>query len=116
VERKTHHDSWIGESSVKQRFTISTKRLYDYTQGNYTLDEKLKKALQRKEMKEKEVQETLKLSHEIQDLILSKKLQPTVITRYTRTAFQLGRDATVRMSLDTDLHMIAEHGYQGNRY
>src|SRR4051812_24484856 len=65
------------------------------------------------------------------------QLIPTLTTRYMRTAFQLGRDSTVRVSLDTgeiisscnllpflfsiltvveDLHMILEKGYEGGRW
>jgi len=37
-------------------------------------------------------------------------------SRYERSAFQLENNATVRVSLDTKLDLIAEHGYRDNRW
>ena len=39
----------------------------------------------------------------------SKQLRPMVRTQYMRTAFQIPFDATVRISLDTNLCMIKEN-------
>lgn len=41
-------------------------------------------------------------------MIDSKQLQPLVRTQYMRTAFQIPFDATVRVSLDTNLVMLKE--------
>jgi hypothetical protein len=51
------------------------------------------------------------LSREITQAISSKQLVPTMRTQYMRTAFQIPFDATVRVSLDTNLCMISERGY-----
>ena len=51
------------------------------------------------------------LSSEITQAISSKQLVPTMRTQYMRTAFQIPFDATVRVSLDTNLCMISERGY-----
>ena len=51
------------------------------------------------------------LVREITQVISSKQLGPTVRTQYMRTAFQIPFDATVRISLDTNLCMISERGY-----
>jgi len=48
---------------------------------------------------------------EILTAINSKQLVPTMRTQYMRTAFQIPFDATVRVSLDTNLCMISERGY-----
>jgi SPX domain protein involved in polyphosphate accumulation len=77
---------------------------------------KVEKMRLKKEISEKEATETIQLATEIQKLVLTKDLQPTVTTRYTRTAFQNGRDSSVRMSLDTNLHMILEHGYENDKW
>jgi len=118
VERKTHHESWVGEASIKQRFAVKEKHLYDFLHGTYTLDEDLRKAVQRKEMKQKEADEALTLSRELQETAVAKKLIPTVTTRYTRTAFQLPKSNAVRISLDCQLHMILEQNvaFQGGRW
>lgn len=51
------------------------------------------------------------LCREITQAISSKQLVPTMRTQYMRTAFQIPFDATVRVSLDTNLCMISERGY-----
>jgi len=118
VERKTHHDSWVGESSVKQRFAIKEKNLYPFLRGNYTIHEDLDKALQRKQVSQKEADESRSLSVEVQNTVLEKKLIPTVTTRYTRTAFQFPKNNSVRISLDSKLHMILEQNvaFKDNRW
>lgn len=51
------------------------------------------------------------LVREITQVIASKQLVPTMRTQCMRTAFQIPFDATVRISLDTNLCMISERGY-----
>jgi len=51
------------------------------------------------------------LAREVTQVIGSKQLVPTMRTQYMRTAFQIPFDATVRISLDTNLCMISERGY-----
>lgn len=53
--------------------------------------------------------ETLVL--EIIQVIQTKQLVPTMRTQCMRTAFQIPFDPTVRVSLDTNLCMISERGY-----
>ena len=45
---------------------------------------------------------------EICQAINSKQLIPTMRSQYMRTAFQIPFDATVRISLDTNLTMVYE--------
>ena len=52
-----------------------------------------------------------KLVREVTQVIVSKQLVPTMRTQCMRTAFQIPFDATVRVSLDTNLCMITERGY-----
>jgi len=60
---------------------------------------------------QKEADEWETLVREITQVIASKQLVPTVRTQCMRTAFQIPFDATVRISLDTNLCMISERGY-----
>jgi SPX domain protein involved in polyphosphate accumulation len=60
---------------------------------------------------QKEADEWEVLVTEITQAIASKQLVPTMRTQYMRTAFQIPFDATVRISLDTNLCMISERGY-----
>lgn len=38
VERKTHRESWKGEESVKERFTLPEHKMVPFLEGEYTLD------------------------------------------------------------------------------
>ena len=38
VERKTHRESWKGEESVKERFTLPESKMVPFLEGEYTLD------------------------------------------------------------------------------
>jgi uncharacterized membrane protein YidH (DUF202 family) len=60
---------------------------------------------------QQEADEWETLVRECTQVISSKQLVPTMRTQYMRTAFQIPFDATVRISLDTNLCMISERGY-----
>eukprot|EP01114_Cavostelium_apophysatum_P001041 TRINITY_DN108_c0_g1_i1.p1 TRINITY_DN108_c0_g1~~TRINITY_DN108_c0_g1_i1.p1 ORF type:complete len:970 (-),score=304.90 TRINITY_DN108_c0_g1_i1:115-3024(-) len=116
VERKVHHESWITEKSAKSRFPIKEKKLLKYLRGELKMDDKLNKLKSNNTISEKEYESTLQLATEIQNSVLTRKLQPTMTSRYERTAFQLEGNARVRVSLDTKLDLIMEHGYRNNRW
>lgn len=40
-ERKTHRESWKGEESVKERFTLPDDKVVAFMDGEYTLDQAL---------------------------------------------------------------------------
>jgi len=75
--------------------------------GKFDLQGELKK-LREKGKKEEEISEWYSLASEIVQQISSKQLIPTMRTQYMRVAFQIPFDATVRVSLDTNLTMINE--------
>lgn len=108
VERKTHHEDWTGEKSVKARFSIKEKYLNAYLKGEYTTDKLFSKMKEQKTKSEKEIEEMEQLAQEVQYAILTKKFHPMMRTFYNRTAFQLPGDARVRISLDTELCLIRE--------
>ena len=39
MERKTHRESWKGEESVKERFTLPEEKMVPYLEGEYTLEQ-----------------------------------------------------------------------------
>lgn len=107
VERKTHRESWTGEVSVKERFIISEEQVLNILAGKFDIEtEKLK--LVKKGKSQDEIDEWLQLVVEVTQAISSKQLIPTMRTQYMRTAFQIPFDASVRISLDTNLCMITE--------
>ncbi|KAK4517569.1 uncharacterized protein ATC70_000909 [Mucor velutinosus] len=115
VERKTHHEDWTGEKSVKARFPIKEKYLNSFLQGTYTTDELFAKTREQGRKSEKEIQELEQLAQEVQYTTLTKRLHPMMRTFYNRTAFQLPGDARVRISLDTELSLIREDNEGKNR-
>ena len=54
------------------------------------------------------VNDAVALAEEVQRTALAQGLRPSLRTHYLRTAFQKTGDASVRMSLDTDLCMSIE--------
>ncbi|PVU96121.1 hypothetical protein BB561_001394 [Smittium simulii] len=113
VERKTHHEDWTGEKSVKERFPIKEDKVNDYLAGSYNLNDYITKLRTAGKKSESDIQNVELLSSEVQESILNKKLIPVMRTFYNRTAFQLPGDASVRISLDTELTMIREDNFDG---
>ena len=114
VERKTHREDWTGEKSVKERFTIKEDKMNDFLSGRYTMDEEFDALVKKGKKSEKEVEGMKQLANEIQYAIITRKLRPVMRTFYNRTAFQLPGNASVRISLDTELTMVREDNFDGN--
>jgi len=110
-ERKTHRDTWTGEASVKERFIVDESEVKQVLNDKYPIDEKRKEMAKKKGATEAEVDEWETLVREMVQVVQAKQLVPTMRTQYMRTAFQIPFDATVRISLDTNLCMISERGY-----
>ncbi|EKC97695.1 vacuole fusion, non-autophagic-related protein [Trichosporon asahii var. asahii CBS 8904] len=114
VERKTHREDWTGEKSVKERFTIKEDKLNDFCAGRYTMDEEFDALVKKGKKTEKEVEGMKQLADEIQYAIVTRNLRPVMRSFYNRTAFQLPGNATVRISLDTELTLVREDNFDGN--
>jgi SPX domain protein involved in polyphosphate accumulation/uncharacterized membrane protein YidH (DUF202 family) len=110
-ERKTHNETWTGDVSVKERFTVDESEVQQVLTNTYPIAEK-KQAMLESGTSQKEADEWETLVREITQVIVSKQLVPTMRTQCMRTAFQIPFDATVRVSLDTNLCMISERGYE----
>ena len=72
----------------------------------YPVDEKRKEMVSKKGATKAEVDDWETLVREMIQVVQAKQLVPTMRTQYMRTAFQIPFDATVRISLDTNLCMI----------
>ncbi|KAL7427352.1 hypothetical protein ACHAXM_000830 [Skeletonema potamos] len=110
-ERKTHRDTWTGEASVKERFTVDESEVKQVLNDKYPIEEKRKEMQSKKGATADEVDDWETLVREMIQVVQVKQLVPTMRTQYMRTAFQIPFDATVRISLDTNLCMISERGY-----
>eukprot|EP00547_Thalassionema_nitzschioides_P001872 CAMPEP_0194199804 /NCGR_PEP_ID=MMETSP0156-20130528/679_1 /TAXON_ID=33649 /ORGANISM="Thalassionema nitzschioides, Strain L26-B" /LENGTH=599 /DNA_ID=CAMNT_0038924743 /DNA_START=87 /DNA_END=1883 /DNA_ORIENTATION=- len=109
VERKTHREKWTGEVSVKERFVIAEPEVHQVMTNMY--DIAAKKLADKSGKSQEEADEWETLAREITQVISAKQLVPTMRTQYMRTAFQIPFDATVRVSLDTNLCMISERSF-----
>jgi uncharacterized membrane protein YidH (DUF202 family) len=87
--------------------------VYQVLTNTYPIEKK-KAQMLAKGKSQKECDEWEQLVREITQVCVSKQLVPTVRTQCMRTAFQIPFDATVRISLDTNLCMISERGYDLN--
>ncbi|KAJ2340825.1 hypothetical protein GGH92_006090, partial [Coemansia sp. RSA 2673] len=140
IERKTHHEDWTGEKSVKERFSLKEKYINDYLSGDYTMDSKIQRLREEGKKSDQDLQDMETLSYEVQNSVREKRLCPGTVlllafflarfltcvplfaicvascfvrTFYNRTAFQIPGDARVRISLDTELTMVREDGFDG---
>jgi hypothetical protein len=89
---------------------IDDSEVHQVMTGKYPIAKKKQEMLD-KGKSQKEADEWETLVHEVTQVCVSKQLVPTVRTQCMRTAFQIPFDATVRISLDTNLCMISERGY-----
>jgi SPX domain protein involved in polyphosphate accumulation len=118
VERKTHRESWAGEVSVKERFIVKEDQVPSILRGTFDI-QKEQQRMRDKGKSESDIEEYTQLALEVLQAVNSKQLEPTMRTQYMRTAFQIPFDATVRVSLDTNLCMICERTddvISGNRW
>mmetsp|Transcript_16457 Transcript_16457/g.27503 ORF Transcript_16457/g.27503 Transcript_16457/m.27503 type:complete len:711 (-) Transcript_16457:289-2421(-) len=107
VERKTHREAWTGEVSVKERFIVHESQVPSILTDKFDFTGEIDK-MKAKGKKDEDIAEWESLATECVQAINSKQLEPTMRTQYMRTAFQIPFDATVRVSLDTNLCMIME--------
>ena len=77
------------------------------------MDDEFDKLVKLGKKTEKDVENMKDLAAEIQYAVVTRQLKPVVRTFYNRTAFQLPGNATVRISLDTELTMVREDNFDG---
>eukprot|EP00898_Chlorokybus_atmophyticus_P007682 jgi/Chlat1/7915/Chrsp68S07353 len=108
VERKTHRESWKGEVSVKERFTLKENQVVPFLRGEYTVDDKVAE-MQKAGKSEGDIEACKTLMSEVFQQIDTKQLTPMIRTQYMRVPFQIPFDQSVRISLDTNLTMVKEN-------
>ena len=97
VERKTHRNAYTGLMSTKERGCIKQRDMNAFLRGEYAVDGGHKDA---------------ELLAGVMDEIRDEQQEILMRTTYSRTAFQNATENTVRISLDTNLCMTKEYGYQ----
>jgi len=53
-ERKTHHESWVVDSSTKERVTIKWKHVTEFMDKTWTIDKSLDKQVKENKIKKEE--------------------------------------------------------------
>lgn len=94
IERKTHHESWSGEKSVKERYKTSRDCATSFLNGIMPPVFDGSNANEKSQTLAKEV-----FIREIQ----GRKIRPVIATTYRRTAFQRSDGNEIRVSIDSDL-------------
>jgi len=109
MERKTRQaGTYKVDESVKERFRIKRENVMPYMNGTWSTQKKLENMVLRKQLKEDKAERMKVTSFDIQSEIVTKRLGPAVRTVCRRSAFQQGKDQRLRLSLDTNLHMLDE--------
>ncbi|KAJ3041351.1 vacuolar transporter chaperone [Rhizophlyctis rosea] len=120
IERETHHENWTGLESVKEHFSIKEKYAEDVLESRWDVEKGFHKwresATKKGDDKAlKEVEKAERLAREVQETIRKRELKPMIRSFYKRTEFQTVGDPRVRISLDTDLHMVREDDEEADR-
>uniref|UniRef100_A0A0G4G503 SPX domain-containing protein n=1 Tax=Chromera velia CCMP2878 TaxID=1169474 RepID=A0A0G4G503_9ALVE len=114
VEKKTHHEGWVGEDSVKERYVVKQEDVWSVISGETRTEALIEKysapggGPNKKPLKDKDKDSMRYLGKQVEFLIHDKKVRPMVRTTYSRCAFQLGARNDVRFSLDTNLAILNE--------
>ena len=98
-ERKTHHESWSLENSVKERFSLPREQAQKFYENARNGKEFLLHSNDRQSVLARDV---------FEDEFKGKSLSPAIRTSYRRTAFQHSDNNEVRISLDTNLKWFDE--------
>ncbi|KAL4855568.1 Vacuolar transporter chaperone 4 [Chlorella vulgaris] len=96
VERKTHKETWKGDESLKERFTLKEDQVLMYLDGDLP-EEAKQQEMRHSGSAEEEVERVSQLFTEVQRTVDAKQLKPMIRTQYMRTAFQIPFDPTVRI-------------------
>jgi len=115
IERKTHHESWSGLDSTKERFLLPQGTVKKYLNGEMSETEIEKIVKKQRWKSSEELQEALKLATESDAFQKEQQLSPTLRTSYNRCAFQHSANNDVRFSLDHNLCMINEKRDQNSQ-
>mmetsp|Transcript_7187 Transcript_7187/g.19311 ORF Transcript_7187/g.19311 Transcript_7187/m.19311 type:complete len:1011 (-) Transcript_7187:121-3153(-) len=99
VERKTHHESWVQERSVKERFAMRFGSVPLFLTG-----------VRKHAAPKDSALAATSLADEIRGEIEDRALVAKVRTVYKRTAFQRTDSNAVRISIDTELSFVNEMG------
>eukprot|EP00397_Hematodinium_sp_SG-2012_P013825 GEMP01014049.1.p1 GENE.GEMP01014049.1~~GEMP01014049.1.p1 ORF type:complete len:445 (+),score=103.09 GEMP01014049.1:97-1431(+) len=96
VEVKTHHESWVRDQSIKERFKLPFDGAVDFLRGAISVDDLFGTS---------GPEGTRQLALNVQDQISRRALVPICVTDYYRSAYQSvpTRNEFVRVTIDSQL-------------
>jgi len=106
VERKVHHESWVKEASVKERFKLPWKKMGAFLEGNFDPAEAIDAGVAAGSISSSAAAKQKALAAKVRELVVGRRLRPKVRTMYRRTAFQFATSNRVRISIDTLLTLL----------
>lgn len=103
VEMKTHHESWVQNQSIKERFRLPFNRVHDFLNGSVSVESLLSES----------TEHVKNIASGIQSKISSKLLVPVVRTDYYRTAYQSDSQTGqfIRVTIDSHLTVVDLRNY-----
>ncbi|KAI3327625.1 VTC domain-containing protein [Xylariaceae sp. AK1471] len=104
LEQKILYQDGISE---EKKFNIKDKHIKPYLDGEYKMEKSIQK-MERQGQQNDSIDSFKATTEEIQDFIVTDKLEPVMRANYTRTAFQKPADDRVRISIDTNIAFIRE--------
>ncbi|KAI1311693.1 VTC domain-containing protein [Xylaria venustula] len=94
-------------TSEEKKFNIKDKYIKQYLDGEYKMEKSIQK-MERQGQQNDSIDSFRTTAEDIQNFIVTNKLEPVMRANYTRTAFQKPADDRVRISIDTDIAFIRE--------
>ena len=104
-----------GNASEEVRFPIKAKYVQPFLEDKYHMEKSIEKLEYRPNKDQEKIDNLKKAVEDIQGFIREKDLQPVLRANYTRTAFQIPGNDSVRISLDTNLALIREDALDMDR-
>jgi uncharacterized membrane protein YidH (DUF202 family) len=104
-----------GDVSEEVRFPIKAKYIEPFLEDRYHMEKSLEKLEWRPNKNQQDIDNFKQAVGDIHNFIKEKELQPVLRANYTRTAFQIPGNDSVRISLDTNLAFIREDALDMDR-
>ncbi|KAJ1565728.1 vacuolar transporter chaperone, partial [Nowakowskiella sp. JEL0078] len=115
IERHIHHEDFSDSQSSKEKFSIQEKNVNDFLKGSYSVQDLIDYQKTEKQMEEGDLEKLRVVATEIQELIIAKQLKPVVRTIYNRITFEMPGDSRLQVCLDSDVVAIREDNFDSVR-
>ncbi|KAI8643765.1 VTC domain-containing protein [Parasitella parasitica] len=114
-EHEVHNSSYSDDISSKFRCEISTNKMNDFCQGNYSLTSSAEddEIDEKEAIKKLDLKSTRAVANAVQDGLFSRSLKPILQCNYNRLTFELpDNDGKLIFTLDTDIEFCSQSSAQ----